>query len=251
MSTLLVDGDIVAYQIAFRTEQPIRWQVENDEDGLWTLHSDEKDCRNLIEAYFTLLKKDTQCENVVVAFSDKENYRKKLFTDYKANRSTQRKPLTLNYCKEYISHHFKTIIKPTLEADDVLGILGTGKTIKGTKIIVTTDKDLDQIAGLHYNPVKKEFYKVSKKEADFNFYLQCLTGDQVDNYKGCPSYGEVKATRVLHGTKNAWKTIVDCYEEQGLDKKYALVQAQVARILRSTDYNYKRKEVKLWQPQKN
>ena len=108
MSTLLVDGDIVAYQIAFRTEQPIRWQVENDEDGLWTLHSDEKDCRNLIEEYFTLLKKDTQCENVIVAFSDKENYRKKLFTDYKANRSTQRKPLTLNYCKEYISHHFKT-----------------------------------------------------------------------------------------------------------------------------------------------
>ena len=113
------------------------------------------------------------------------------------------------------------------------------------------NQDLNQISGLHYDPVKKEFFKVSKKEADFNFYLQCLTGDMVDNYKGCPSYGEVKATRVLHGTKNVWKTIVDCYKKEGLDEKYALTQAQVARILKSTDYNYKRKEVKLWQPQKN
>ena len=43
----------------------------------------------------------------------------------------------------------------------------------------------------------------------------------------------------------------DCYKKEGLDEKYALTQAQVARILKSTDYNYKRKEVKLWQPQKN
>jgi len=246
MSTLLVDGDIVAYQIAFRTEQPIRWDNE-----LWTLHSDEKECKGLIDEYFSLLKQDTQCNNVIVAFSDKENFRKKIYPDYKANRTKQRKPLTLGFCKEYISLHFKTIIKPTLEADDVLGILATGKNIKGTKIIVTTDKDLNQISGLHYDPVKKEFFKVSKKEADFNFYLQCLTGDMVDNYKGCPSYGEVKATRALHGTKNVWKTIVDCYKKEGLDEKYALTQAQVARILKSTDYNYKRKEVKLWQPQKN
>ena len=49
MSTLLVDGDIVAYQIAFRTEQPIRWDNE-----LWTLHSDEKECKGLIDEYFSL-----------------------------------------------------------------------------------------------------------------------------------------------------------------------------------------------------
>ena len=44
MSTLLIDGDIVAYQIAFRTEEAIRW-----DNGVWTLHSDEKDCIRFIE----------------------------------------------------------------------------------------------------------------------------------------------------------------------------------------------------------
>ena len=88
MSTLLVDGDIVAYQIAFRTEQPIRWDNE-----LWTLHSDEKECKGLIDEYFSLLKQDTtQCNNVIVAFSDKENFRK-IYPDYKANRTKQKKTI--------------------------------------------------------------------------------------------------------------------------------------------------------------
>jgi len=242
MSTLLVDGDIVAYQISFRTETPIRW-----DNGIWTLHSDELDCKNLVDEYFSTLKEDTQCENLIIAFSDKNNFRKNIYPDYKAQRTKQRKPLTLKYCRDYMSEKFKTYIKPCLEADDVLGILGTSKLIKGTKIIVSTDKDLKQIAGLHYNPIKKEFFKVSRKEADLNFYMQILVGDQVDNYKGCPSYGEVKSTRVLSTSKNHWKTIVECYLGEGLTEKDALVQARIARILRSTDYNFKKEKPILWQ----
>jgi len=242
MSTLLIDGDIIAYQIAFRTEEAIRW--DND---IWTLHSDEKDCIKYIEDWFSTLITDTQCENVIVAFSDKENFRKEILKDYKANRQDQRKPLTLKFCRDYISKKFKTYVKPTLEADDVLGILGTSKLIKGTKIIVSTDKDLDQITGLHYNPVKKEFYKISKKEADYNFYFQTLKGDSTDNYKGAPTYGDVKASRVLAASKNHWDTVVKCFEEQGLTKKDALIQARVARILRNTDYNFKKEQPKLWQ----
>ena len=63
MSTLLVDGDIVAYQIAFRTEQPIRWDNE-----LWTLHSDEKECKGLIDEYFSLLKPNANRIDVIGSF---------------------------------------------------------------------------------------------------------------------------------------------------------------------------------------
>ena len=38
MSTLLVDADVVAYQVAFSTEEPIRWGQE-EEFAIWTLHS--------------------------------------------------------------------------------------------------------------------------------------------------------------------------------------------------------------------
>ena len=65
------------------------------------------------------------------------------------------------------------MVRPNIEADDILGILATSqKIVKGNKIIVSIDKDLDQIAGLHYNPKNKEFYKVTPKEAEYNFYFQ-------------------------------------------------------------------------------
>ena len=32
--TLLIDGDIIAYQSAVKSEQPIKW-----DENLWTLHS--------------------------------------------------------------------------------------------------------------------------------------------------------------------------------------------------------------------
>lgn len=242
MSTLLIDGDIIAYQIAFKTEEAIRW--DND---IWTLHSDEKDCVKLIEDWFATIIADTQCEDVVVAFSDKGNFRKSILEDYKANRNDKRKPLTLKFCRDYITKKYVTYVKPNLEADDVLGILGTSNLIEGTKIIVSIDKDLDQIVGLHYHPVRKEFYKISKKEADYNFYYQVLKGDTTDNYKGCPTYGDVKASRVLSTSKNHWETTIKCFVDQGLTKEDALVQARVARILRNTDYNFKKEIPKLWQ----
>ncbi len=246
MSTLLVDADVVAYQVAFSTEEPIRWGKEEDEYAIWTLHSDELDCVRKIKDYYNTLKQDTQCKEIISAFSDKDNFRKEIYPDYKLNRTKQRKPLTLSFCREYISKNYNGYVRPRLEADDILGILATSKIIKGNKIICSIDKDLNQIAGLHYNPTLKEFYGITKKQADYNFYYQCLVGDSTDNYKGAPTYGEVKTKKTLTNKKNLWKVVKDCYREQGLTDDDALVQARLARILRSTDYDFKKKQPILW-----
>tara|TARA_B100001059_G_scaffold156962_1_gene156501 strand:- start:13893 stop:14648 length:756 start_codon:yes stop_codon:yes gene_type:complete len=246
MSTLLVDADVVAYQVAFSTEEPIRWGKEEDEYAIWTLHSDELDCVRKIKDYYNTLKQDTQCKEIISAFSDKDNFRKEIYPDYKLNRTKQRKPLTLSFCRDYISKNYNGYVRPRLEADDILGILATSKIIKGNKIICSIDKDLNQIAGLHYNPTLKEFYGITKKQADYNFYYQCLVGDSTDNYKGAPTYGEVKTKKTLTNKKNLWKVVKDCYREQGLTDDDALVQARLARILRSTDYDFKKKQPILW-----
>jgi len=243
MSILLVDADIVAYKISAVSETPIRW--DND---VWTLHSDEKECEKLIVDYFDRLKVDTQCTKIISAFSDKENFRNKLLPDYKANRKSQRKPLTLSFCKKFIFDNYNGYSKPKLEADDILGILATSKILQGNKIICSEDKDLNQVEGLHFNPSSKEFYKVSKQQAEFNFYLQILVGDQSDNYKGCPTYGIVKATKVLSDSKDYWETVVKCYVGQGLTEADALVQARVAKILKGSDYNTQTKSHILWNP---
>ena len=59
MSTLLVDADVVAYQVSFASEEPIRWGNQEDEFAIWTLHSDELDCTRRIKDYFNTLKQDT------------------------------------------------------------------------------------------------------------------------------------------------------------------------------------------------
>lgn len=244
MSTLLIDADVIAYQVAFSSEEPIRWG--DDDEAIWTLHSDEKDCiRKIEDAYQTLIH-DTQCKEFISALSDKDNFRKDIFPDYKLNRTKQRKPITLKFCRDYIYKKFNGYVRPRLEADDILGILGTADVIKGNKIICSIDKDLNQIAGLHYNPQLKEFYAITKKQADYNFYYQTLVGDSVDNYKGCPSYGEVKTKKTFLRKKNLWKVVKSCFVEQGLTEEDALTQARVARILRNTDYDFKKKEPKLW-----
>ena len=228
MSTLLVDADVVAYQVAFSTEEAIRWGKEEDEYAIWTLHSDELDCVRKIKDYYNTLVQDTQCKEVVSAFSDKDNFRKEIYPDYKLNRTKQRKPLTLSFCREYISKNYNGFIRPRLEADDILGILATSNIIKGNKIICSIDKDLNQIAGLHYNPTLKEFYGITKKQADYNFYYQCLVGDATDNYKGAPTYGEVKTKKTLDRKKNLWKVVKDCFKQQGLTEDDALVQARIS-----------------------
>ena len=82
--------------------------------------------------------------------------------------------------------------------------------------------------------------------------IQTLTGDQVDNIKGCPTVGEVKARRILaphmHSYKEMWEAVVDTFKKNGLSEKVALMEARMARILRASDYDFKTKKPILWSP---
>ena len=87
---------------------------------------------------------------------------------------------------------------------------------------------------------------ITKKQANYNFYYQILVGDATDNYKGAPTYGEVKTKKTLDRKKNLWSIVKECYKKQGLTEEDALVQARLARILRNTDYDFKKKQPILW-----
>ena len=94
------------------------------------------------------------------------------------------------------------------------------------------------------------FIEVTPEEADRWFYMQTLTGDATDGYSGCPGGGPKKAEAILEAAgENPWPAIVAAYEKAGLSEEAALQQARVARILRASDYNFKKKEPILWKPQ--
>ena len=237
MTLLLIDGDIIAYKACATAETPINWG-----DGLWTLHCFENEVSAILDDQIGKLVDEAPVTDCIVALSDKENFRKKLAPYYKANRKDVRKPMLLGWARDYISSKYNTIIYRGLEADDVLGILGTSNP---DTIIWSEDKDLLTIPAKHW--LNGEVVTVTEAEADYQFYYQTLIGDNTDNYKGCPSVGAVTANKLL-ASGCTWDTVVAAFKNKGLSEEVALENARLARILRNGEYDTDTGEVKLWQP---
>lgn len=240
MRTLLIDGDVVAYQFATAAETPIHWG-----DDLWTLHADAKEAKAKMDNFLAGLKEVLEADEMVIALSDRtRNYfRKQILPTYKANRDKVRKPIILRELREYLETQYKSYERPGLEGDDILGILATTeKIIKGEKVIVSIDKDLKTIPGLHYNTNKPELgiYSISEKEADYWHLFQTLTGDPSDGYSGCPGIGPKKAEELLADVPT-WKTVERVFQKAGLGSEEAKAQGQMARILRAQDYDFKKR----------
>lgn len=236
MTLLLIDGDIIVYKACASAETPTNWG-----DGLWTLHCFEHDVAARLEEQIDKLMK-APVQDCVIAFSDKDNYRKELAPYYKANRKDTRKPMLLGWAKEYLTSKYNTIMYRRLEADDVLGILGTKNP---DTIIWSEDKDLLTIPAKHW--IDGEVVTITKAEADYQFYYQTLIGDNTDNYKGCPSVGSVTANKLL-SSGCTWDTVVAAFKSKGLSEEVALENARLARILRDGEYNTETGEVYLWTP---
>ncbi len=237
MTLLLIDGDIVAYKAAASAETPINWG-----DGLWTLHCYEQDVALRLDEQIDKLVNEAPVQDCIVALSDKANYRKELAPYYKANRKTTRKPMLLQWAKEYLQSKYNTVMYRRLEADDVLGILGTANT---DTIIWSEDKDLRTVPAKHW--IDGDVVEISKEEADYNFFTQTLVGDATDNYKGCPSVGYKTAEKILE-FGDGWGAVVRAFISKGLSEEVALENARLARILRNGEYDTDTGEVKLWTP---
>jgi 5'-3' exonuclease len=252
---LLLDADITAYWFAYIGQDSIKW----DDEITSTFHTKElyQVCAEA-DAKIAEFKAYIEADEVIVCLScaSEDGWRRKLLPSYKANRGA--KPLYLAAVKDHMRSKYRTFEKPTLEADDVLGILSTHPTIlPGRKIVVSTDKDLKTIPGWLWNPDKdKQPHEIHRQDADYWHLYQTLVGDATDNYKGCPGIGPKKAAQLLKDGDDCryfslaemWERIVAAYARKGLTEADALVQARVARIARCTDYDFKRKEIILWEP---
>jgi 5'-3' exonuclease len=246
MTTALIDADILVYQAAASAEQPIKW-----DDDLWTLHAYESDAITKFLEHLSAVLAKVETDRYILAFSDTENWRKQVLPTYKSNRSGTRKPMVLKALREWAMETHPFEMWPTLEGDDVIGILATGKKFKpGEVVICSLDKDFKTIPGRHYNFGRDEFFNIDVEQADYWHMIQTLTGDSTDGYAGCPGCGPKTAERILETLHpdDYWKAVVKAYAAAGLSEDEALVQARVARICRSSDYNFKSKKVKLWTP---
>lgn len=243
--TLLIDADIVVYRAAEVHQRVVDWG-----DGVVSVSTDPIEeailtMQHEVDEYMTHL----HATRLVWCLSDDTNFRKTILPTYKANRKV--KPVLVAPLKEWVKANTKCYVKPTLEGDDVMGILATHpRLLPGPKLIVSIDKDMKTIPATIYNPGHDTLTVVSPEEADYWHMFQTLVGDPTDNFKGCPGIGKVRAAAILDDMKfdTSWQCVVSAFGAKGLTEEDALVQARVARILRHTDYDYKLKEPILWQP---
>lgn len=241
--TALIDGDICAYRAAILTEK---------EGG------DELDVQELVRSIVRTWTSESFCEKIIVGLSCPRDFgfRRLLSPEYKTNRDDLEKPEFLSCAFQGLKKAFRCVAIPSLEADDVLGILATNGKVQNP-VIITIDKDLKQIPGWHYNPDKDDFpVKITEEEADYWCALQCLTGDSTDNYKGitkCEAFprgvGPKTAEKILKDRENnetLWDAVRKAYKNADLSDEYMLIQAHLARILRASDWDSDAKKPIMW-----
>ena len=179
----LIDSDILLYRVGFTTEDV-----------------DEPIAKYRMAEMITRILDVTGANEAMLFLSpsNQKSFRYRIADNYKANRKDKPKPKHYAFLRKFLQEEFLAIEATDEEADDALGIQLSSDR-EGNCILVSIDKDLDQIAGWHFNFVTEQTYKISPLEGARVFYTQLLVGDTSDNIEGCPKVGKITAGRLLEG----------------------------------------------------
>lgn len=270
--TLLIDADILAYQTSSSNQKKYDWG-----DDVTSVATDFEGSKQAAREFLDKLMVDLKADDLIICLSDElNNFRKTVDPTYKSHRKGTERPVHLYDMKDWLAAEYPTQLWQNLEADDVMGILST-QPHEGERIIVSEDKDMQTIPGLLFNPRKdKKVRKITLLEADRFLMWQTICGDATDGYPGCPGAGPKMADEVLDGMlwlhrprilksgprkgqevkewekadgflTSTWNRVVACFNRYGFTEKDALVQVNLARILRHGDLEGNR--VKPWVPE--
>lgn len=243
--TPLIDGDIVAYLIASRCEN-VYYEIETpsgqviherykkdivaacdkydlDPENIEkcsspeTLEEVQRQTNNFIEDLIEKLYCPDKGEVAPywIFLSPSTNFRHALAIThpYKGNRKGLSKPSHHKAVRDHLMTRWGAILVEGVEADDALAFVqcqmldyryGDNETV-----ICSTDRDMDQCVGWHYNWTKGLLYGVNQGEALESLWLQMLTGDRTDNIYGLPGIGPVRARQIL---LNAGVAAVKAYD---------------------------------------
>ena len=239
---LLIDCDFLAYKAAQACEEGI--DFGND---VIIAQSNFSNVLKIFERELKKVKTAMMDDEMILYFSSPENFRKKIYPDYKGHRN-RRKPLgyrrLVNYCRD----NYTFVCRDGLEADDAIGIDATNPRYASLdNIVVSPDKDMKQIPGVLWN-LTDEVEEITKEDGDRWHLIQSLAGDPTDGYAGCPGIGVKRALDLLNKHDSKWEAICQAFRERGLSDDDALINARLAKILQHENYDYDREEPILWTP---
>ncbi len=205
---ILIDGTAYLYR-AYHALPPLK---NSKGENTGAIHGFLKALNKIIE--------DFSPEHIGLVFDAKgKNFRHKIYSEYKANRSAMPPELVEQIPKLYkILEHmgYPPIIINDVEADDVIGTLANKfKTIPEVKIF-SGDKDFAQLVNNKVtiiNPVSLEIMDIKGVKNKFGVapeniidYL-ALVGDKSDNIPGVPGVGGKTASKLINQYGNTEKII--------------------------------------------
>ena len=235
---LLIDADFIVYKSCAAVETEVDFGddvilvTSNFSDALAATNRELTKIKNKLGAF----------SEMILFFSDSINFRKQILESYKGHRN-RKKPCGYKRVINALRKEYKVIIKPSLEADDAMGVYSTKYP---GNCIVSPDKDMKQIPGQLYN--LDEVFTVSKEDGAKWHLIQALAGDQTDGYSGVPGIGVKRATSLFEEDGYSWKTVTKAFTDKGLTEYDAITNARLARILTADDYDFKNKQPILWTP---
>lgn len=217
----LVDGDFIAYRCAASCE-PNKSTRPEREDEFIALGRASDICNRIGDRVAPT--------ELRIYLGGSRNFRKLLDPSYKANRLSQPRPVHLDAVRDYMVRKWGAkVVTEAYEVDDRLAMEASADTI-----ICSIDKDLRQIEGEHYNPVKDTFEVVGVEDAALTLYTSMLVGDSSDNLRGIDGLGPVKSARLLSGLspEEAHLKVSRLYEDAGRDFLHSY---RLFRLLRSEE----------------
>jgi len=196
----LLDSDIYAYRAAAACENEDELQAVRSVDSL------------IINTLMCGVDKCGYVDSWKLFLTGKGNFRNDIAVTapYKGNRADKVKPKHLAALRKHLMQEWKATLSDGQEADDSIAIEATKLGDDG--VIVSLDKDLDQVAGWHYNFVKREAYYITENVGLLRLYMQILTGDAADNIIGIRGVGNIKAKKMLEEATNEAELFQRCVE---------------------------------------
>lgn len=203
MRVAVIDADTIIWTAAYLAQR----------DGL----SPEKMIRDL-DTFMRSILKNTKADKYVGFMQGPDNFRKRMFPDYKGTRPEVPEwfRLLAPSLRKYLHEKWKIdYTTDGFEADDaVASVVHMLETWQGDDnkcyewlplndarfecIVCAVDKDLKQIPGEHYNYKTAETIHVGRIEAWTNMCMQLLHGDTSDNIPNVRrGIGPAKAKKIL------------------------------------------------------
>lgn len=228
--TVYIDGDLVLYSIACICEDT--YIEVKDSDNKITKHKNITEFKKeLKKELIPFIKEDYSIENkkqlkpgdvkmkgifsvkgkvakiqkkckakkVVIALGGSSNFRDRLLLPVKyKDRDPSKKPLMLNFLRDWLASNYTVEYAEDEEADDIVSKKQYEGSLNKDIIVCSSDKDSRATPGFLYNPLTEDTLDInglgshslvtkgSKKELYGTGrvweYIQWISGDKVDNY---------------------------------------------------------------------